>query len=537
MSKYKTLGKVAGGLGALLLLSTPVTYLIAPDATAYWVVKLLVAVAFVVTYFVTHWERFAASDAPRAQGLSDSAKTGFFLSSTVISGVLVVGLAVAFNFIVARRGKTWDLTSKKIHSLAPQTVTALKELKQPVTAIGFLPAKGFEGERAMVEQLFKRYRDESDKFTYTFKDPNKEPELTQKYQLKQNQGLIVVTLGDGPMAPHATVSMPTEQELTNTLLKLSSSGTQKVYFLSGHGEVELPQPAADPRIPQNPNALNELRASLQQEGYAAQPLNLVEQGEIPADAAVLVIAGARGRFAATELAALEKYLEAGGRLLYFAELNAEPGLSELLQKYAGVRVEPGVVVDTQLTRGDPFSVLIPFFGEHEMTRLLRMMRVAMEFIQTRGLALMKEGLASGVTPTVVATTGPSAWIETDLSQEPQLSSGERSGQIPVVIAASRDTKAAADKRQDESRVVVFGDTDLLVDQSWGYEPNRNLVLNALAWASNQAQKITIRPPDRDISTLDLDKPLFQKLRFISMDLIPMLLMGFGLGIWLSRRSR
>jgi hypothetical protein len=73
--------------------------------------------------------------------------------------------------------------------------------------------------------------------------------------------------------------------------------------------------------------------------------------------------------------------------------------------------------------------------------------------------------------------------------------------------------------------------------AFNYDPDRNLVMNALAWATMQTEKITIRPPDRDLSTIDLTPELFSTIRLLSMDLFPMLLMGVGLTIWLTRRAR
>ena len=62
-------------------------------------------------------------------------------------------------------------------------------------------------------------------------------------------------------------------------------------------------------------------------------------------------------------------------------------------------------------------------------------------------------------------------------------------------------------------------------------------MNAVAWASEQFNKITIRPPDRDISTLDLDLPLLAKIRFVATDLIPISLLGIGLAFWLARQNK
>jgi hypothetical protein len=85
--------------------------------------------------------------------------------------------------------------------------------------------------------------------------------------------------------------------------------------------------------------------------------------------------------------------------------------------------------------------------------------------------------------------------------------------------------------------VVIGTSNIAIDPNWSVDANRNLVMNCVAWATQQVNKITIRPPDRDISTIDLDKFMLAKIRFLATDLFPLTLLGIGLAIWISRRNK
>ncbi|MBL8957825.1 MAG: hypothetical protein JNK82_44030, partial [Myxococcaceae bacterium] len=115
--------------------------------------------------------------------------------------------------------------------------------------------------------------------------------------------------------------------------------------------------------------------------------------------------------------------------------------------------------------------------------------------------------------------------------------GERLGAIPLIVASTADTKGVPDKRFDEARVLVFGDASLILDDKWGHEVVRNLVLNGFAWSSTQVARITIRPPDRDISTMDLNDELYLKLVFLSIDAFPTFLIALGIAIYVTRKSR
>jgi ABC-type uncharacterized transport system involved in gliding motility auxiliary subunit len=520
----KTIGNVAGGIGLLLALTSVVTLFVTVGSLTLFFVKLGLGLFGIALWAVTNSDR-----------LTTWARSAFFYSSSVGVGLAFIGVLAAANFIAAKRSPTWDLTAKKIFSLSPQTETTLKELKSPVKALAFVEGPIPEG----VEELFKRYAALSDKFTFEFKDPRRTPDLTLKYQIRQGQPAAVL-VSAGPPENHAVLNLQrlanpqiAEQELTNGLIKLNTVGTQKLYFVVGHGELPLePVGQGDEAIMAS---LAVVRRILQDEGYSPEPLNLIEKAEVPRDASALVIAGARSRFTEPEKKLLAQYLEQGGRLLYFAEAQAEAGLDDLLAKY-GVQIEPGIVADAKVSPDQPYVVISPFFGDHELTRLLKRAQANVVFATTRALTMLREGTLPDVTATPIVLTTPYAWIETNLSGEPTLDSNERAGQLPLAAAVTRPTGGNPEKRADEARLLVFGDSDVLTG-TFGYEPNRNLVLNGFAWATQQTQKITIRPPDRDISTIDLTDEKLGTVRLLAMDVFPTLLMAIGLTIWRTRRAR
>ena len=524
----KRYAKVFLGLGLLLLFSSPVTFFLSAGPMGAGI-KAALGILLIGAWFMTR----DTSAGPSGGGMAGGTRSACYYSSSTAMAVATVILLAGINFIVAKRGKTWDLTTKKIYSLSPQSVQALKDLKEPVTAIGFLPAK--HPAYDALEHLFKKYAAESDKFRYEFKDPRKSPDLAAKYSLKEAQTTVVLTK-DGPAgSSHTTLDVLSEQDLTNALIKLNTVGEQKLVWVLGHGEYpieDLPH-GADPQAQMR--SASELRTNLQQEGYSPVALNLSESNEIPKDTAVLVIAGPRQPLTEREKKLVDEYLEQGGRLIYFAEAMAESGLDEILSKYA-IKVEQGILADDRISPDNPYVLVTPFFADHEITRHLKSMRMNLELPTARGLTILREGALQGVTTIPVATSSPYAWVETTPNDRPQISDGERAGSTPVVVAATRDTRNANNKRFDEMRLLVIGDSEILVNALWGHEANRNLVMNGIAWTAAQSAKITIRPPDRDVSTIDITEDTMAKIRFASMDLLPVLLIATGLVIWLSRRN-
>jgi hypothetical protein len=522
--KPAIIGKILGGVGLVLLLSSPYTLFITTGSAWLATLKALGGIALIGVYFATNYGQL---------GQFASRRSSFFIASTALMAVLLLAALVAVNYVAARKNKSWDLTSKKIYTLAPQTLSTLKGLKEKVRAIGFVPTSHPAYES--LQQLFERYRREApDKFDYVFKDPHKNPDLAAKYQLKEGQTTVVLTRGEGAKETHTALNVVSEQELTNALIKINAVGEQKVYFITGHGEWPLEEPAAAQG--EQGASLSELKKSLQQEGYAPEALNLAGKTDVPKDASLVVVAGSRSKFAAPEAAVLKKYLEEGGRMLFFAEANADAGLDKLLAEY-GVQIDPGIVADDRFAVESPYVVLSMFYGDHEMTRILKEMQMNVEFPTSRGLSVLKEGIGAGVKAEPVVLTSPFAWEELTPDANPSPSSGEKTGQIPLVVASTRPAQAKENKRFDEARLAAFGSSQILVDVNWGHEPNRNLVMNAFAWATQQVNKITIRPPDRDISTLDIDNKLMSSIRFVATDLAPISVLAIGLAIWLSRRNK
>ncbi|RKG89673.1 GldG family protein [Corallococcus terminator] len=515
--------RVLGAFGLLLLLSSPFTLFLSSGSVGLALGKAVLGTAMISAYVATHRQEL---------GRAGSRRTGRFLASTVLTMLAVLGALVALNVLAFRKNQRWDLTRERIFSLAPQTLETLAGLKERVHVLALIPPT--HPAYGDLEELFRRYHEAAPQvFDAAFVDPRREPALAAKYQLKDGQSLVVVSRGEGESAPHTLLPVPAELELTNALLQLGAAGAQKVYFLEGHGEwpLETPQGAQGPG-----DGLSEFRRQLVREGYRPEPLNLLGRQEVPRDAGLLIIAGAKEDYTAPEVAALRTYLGEGGRLLYFTDVGSVDGLGLFLADY-GVQVDEGVAADSQFNAGNPFVLVSNFFGKHVITRPLQERAFNVQLPTARSLTLFREGFLPGVTVEPVLLSSPYAWVETRPQEDATPSDGEKMGQLTLVAAASRDTRSAEHKRFDEARLVVMGDSELLLDPNWGHEANRNLAMNALGWASHQVKKVTWRPADRETSTLELSAGQMRTLRFVSTDLLPLSLLGVGLAVWLSRRNR
>lgn len=522
--KLAAWGKVAGGLSLLVLLSAPYTLFVSTGSTPMTLAKVGVGLSLLALYLGTNWRTF---------GQFASRKSTAYVGMTAVTGLFLLGGLGAVNWVAWKKNVRWDLTDKQIHSLHEQTLTVLGELPLPVQAIAFLGPEQPEYE-LLDHQLARYAREGKGRFSYVFRDPRKYPDLTQKYGLREGRPTVVLTRGEGEQESHVSVHRFGENDLTQALLKLQTTGEQKVYFTVGHDEWPL---QLEPGFGQPGGTLSQLLGSLHREGYQTDTLSLAGGEDVPKDAAIVVVAGARNRFSENEEASIERYLEAGGRLLVFADALIDGGLERVLSKH-GISLDEGIVADNRFAVQSPYALVSVFYGDHPISERHGRAQLQTNFLTTRGLSIVREGILPDVDAKPLVLSSPYAWVETNPGPAPQLDDGEKAGQIPLAVASERSIDASREGRRfDKARVVVFGDSELLLDVNWGVENNRNLVLNAFGWVTEQAAKVSIRPRDRDVSTLELDGDMLTRIHFTATDLLPLLLLGIGVAIWQTRRNK
>ena len=507
--------RVFGTLGLVLLLSTVVTLL------------------FGQTTFVAGKLALGAVGVALGLGLGESgglkrfftgraAHFGFFTALSALLVIVVLGVA---NYAAIRRPKSWDLTKDKVFTLSLDTEKTLAGLKVDVKALAFYgPA---DESYPRVNDLLRRYAARSSRFTFEFVDPYRSPEAVRKYAIGESGPRVVLLAGTEEAKP----KNPDEEGLTNALVRVTRSGTRKLYFTTGHGE---PGPQDDG---QRGDSL--AVKALESEGYEVATLSLLEKPEIPADAAAVLVDAPRKAFLEPELKALRAYAQKGGHLGLFLEPEVEAGLDPLLADF-GIELDDDMVVDpspvAQLFGGSPVTPIVHPSAAHPVSRDLA--QTGLAFPTARSLSILT---GKPVTPTPLALTGKEAWGETDIkslfSKGAKKDPGEKSGPLPVVLAAQRSTASEADKRSAEARVVVAGDGEFFSNQYQQLLGNLDFFQNAVAWLAEQEDRITIRPRSREASRLFLSSAQVGAIKFLSIDALPVSLLGLGLAVWLVRRSR
>ena len=514
------LARVLAVTGLVLALTSPVTWLLGGGPLLAG--KLLAAAGALAGALV-----LAGAGDARRFFTGRAAHFGLF---TTLSGLLVAATLAAAGWAASAHPVSWDLTRERLHTLSDDTVRTLAGLPAEVEALAFYRAD--EGAHAAARALLRRYADRSPRFRFRLVDPYASPELVKLHEISDGGPRIVLVSGERS----ARVAEPTEEALTNGLVELGRGASRRVYVLAGHGEPGL---AAGPGT-----AISAAVEGLRRDGFEVVPLSLLEQAAVPADASAVLVIGPRKRLLEPEVKALEAYLAAGGRLGVYLEPGVDGGLDALLSAW-GIEADDDMVVDpgqaSQLFGGSPVNpVGLPVPG-HPATARLENLTVVLP--TARSLVALTVSGSARAQPLLLTTRD--AWGETALAElartgRAELTDGEKSGQLPLALATSRPGPPAAPSPGTQARpgrLLVVGDAEFMDDRYAQVLGNLDFFLNGVAWLGEQADRIVIRPRGREGSRLVLGPGQVAAIRFVTLDALPVLLLGLGLAVWQIRRSR
>src|SRR5581483_4247931 len=248
-------------------------------------------------------------------------------SNTVLMSVLFVAIIGAGNWFVNQHSPSFDLTANKIHTLSPQTISILKDLKQTVTVTGFFRA----GEEQQAKDLLQLYAAQNSQIQYRIVDPEKDPATPRQLGII-NLGTLVFQSGSN----RKDVQSVTEQDFTSAILAVTSAERRKVYFVTGNGQ-------PDPDDAQQQQGYNEAKIALQNNNYVVDALPATSS--VPDDAAAVILASGTKPLLDNQKSAYADYLAKGGKMLVMSSAFSDVGDLNDLLKPLGLTFMQGITID------------------------------------------------------------------------------------------------------------------------------------------------------------------------------------------------
>lgn len=483
-------------------------------------------------------------------------KSFLYSSNLILLIVLVLGILVVLNYLFAQYHHRFDFTQAKIHSLSDKSVKVLKNLDEEIRVKCFFREGNYN--HSQMENLMELYTYHTNKIKYEFIDPDKNPGLVKRYDITEDGTTVLECQGNSNR-----ITSVSEEDITNAIIKLTRERKKTIYFLEGHGENSIQQSEA--------SGYSLAKKELEKLGYEVKTLTLALPNKFPEDTDLLIVPGPQKGLVPGELETIRSYLKKGGRVFFMIDPETSPGLNPLLTEL-GVKLENDLVVDTvsRLMGGDYF---MPVVSEYEFHQITEDFRYATFFPYARSLKKLEQ-IPEGISVDILAKTSPNSWSERQLAQREVSFNEGKDEKGPVAVAAvgkvkpqpeekekteekeeekkeeekaqpeAKKEKQSAEEEKEgmaaeaekEGRFAVFGDSDFISNRYYNLSGNGNFFLNTINWLTQEADLISIQPQTSQPRTIHLTPSQGRLLFFVSVIILPLIVLITGISVWVRRRK-
>lgn len=476
--------------------------------------------------------------AARQQGLLQRFRTrGVQYGSQALASSLMLFVALALvNFVANRHNRSFDLTQSRIWTLSKETRQVLRTLPRDVKLLAFFPV----GRRAQAADLLRRYAEETPRLTYELIDPDQNPELAQQHGVTAYGTVVVlaqpaaglaapsgkpVRVEPEPDSGQTGALLLSEEKLTNALLKVTRGAAKTIYFLEGHGEADIEST--------EPAGYAGIRHSLESQSFLIKRLNLAQEKEVPKDCSVLVIAGPGIEPLPGELAAIDRYLQHGGKAMVLVDPAPGVGLEKLLDHW-GVRVGENIIMDVS-GAGSLYGAgpAMPLVNTYDGTLPIgRDFHLNTFFPIVRSLTPKDDTGDAQVLP--LAQTSPDSFAQPyhgGLRQPSFDPRRDRRGPILLAVTVTREAKGGK-----QARIVAFGTSNFITNRFFSQGGNGDLFLRSINWLAEEEELIAIQPRPQQDRRVELTDQQARGIFWLVVVALPLAALCLGIGVHWRRRA-
>ena len=460
---------------------------------------------------------------------------------TAATTAVVIAIAVIFNMCVnalPSKVKAIDLSSNEIYSIGEQTRTVVKALEEDIH-IYWLVQDGYED--VYVENMLANYEDLSKNVVVEKIDPVVYPNFAYQYTSDgiYNNSLIV-TNSDETKTRYLSyydiylysydenyneiTEYNGEGVLTSAIKYVISDVQTKLYYVTGHGEMDIP---------------SDLQENIGLENMELESVNLLTAGAVPEDCEALIIYSPMSDFSTQDVAILSEYLENGGKMLLFTDCTEEEltNLYGLMSGY-GVDGVNGLVMeqDSDFCLYNYANYLLPGMYSHDITTPLINSNYFVLIPMAHGIDINDDFEDENITVTTLLQTSDSAFVKkaglnsTTAEKEAGDVESEDGFAVAVAITDVQDTEEAKIVWMSSSYI-----TDAQMDEL-ASGANTDFVINSLGWLCEIEDSVTIRAKSISYDYLTVTASQSNKLSALMIFVIPAAFIAAGIYVWVRRRK-
>ena len=282
-----------------------------------------------------------------------------------------------------------------------------------------------------------------------------------------------------------------------------------ICWVAGHGESSFESYGSF--------GMSDIARDLVREGYRNQTLELTSDSQIPQDAALVIVAGAKNGFASIETGRLEAYLHQGGRLLVLIDSTDSVSLVSLLSAWGIMPLQASLPGAKTLSGTD---VIVDGFGDHPITDPLKRSQLVFE----KPLQFVPSAVAESL------SAGADGIEFTELAKV---------GSATVAAISERGAGLGEDLARAirPTRVAAIGDATFVMNAhlSSRANANRDFFLNAVAYLAGTGG--TVGPGEHSFALVSgIDRAT--RLRFAASYVVGVpLLLALVMCVFVSLRRR
>jgi len=414
----------------------------------------------------------------------DLAAVDFFRARDVGWSGLSIAFALGFLMVTCQVAKERniqrDVSYFKTSMAGESTQAIVKTSADPLEVHLFFPEANEAKE--YVRAYFETLSSSTGNVQITSHDRLAEADLAAKYNVTKDG---VVVLVRGTRKP-VTLEIPAEElkdaeklrkgktlrtfdgKVNKELMKLARD-KRKAYVMTGHGEMSDPDSVPSDlkgKVPER--RTTKFKEKLGALNYEIKDLGLIDLAkDVPDDATIVIMLAPTIPLQPAEWAALERYLDKGGRLLVALDPKADASLG-VLEGKLGLKMVPGDLTDETAflpQRGSPadrrFAITTQFSAHASTTALSRSV--------DKGLILIDAGALEDVPfadpknaakKTVTIRSMESSFLDlnNDFTFNKDTAEKKQRWNIGVAVEGPKMTDG-----KDGYRALVFSDTDLFAD--------------------------------------------------------------------------
>ncbi len=457
-------------------------------------------------------------------------------ANSIVSIIAVIIIILSVNLIAGLRPVKWDFTANKLYTLGDATKEILGGLDKDVTIYGLFDDGKIDTDYKEVKELLDKYRSYSH-ITVKYVDPDKDPDIISRLDPKGDRELkktdFVIT-GNGKSKKltyedlfqteldHRTFSRYNtgslaEQDFTGAIKYVTAGSTPAIYFTEGHRE-------GDPGV-----QYKTLTEYLGKNNYLVKAVNLLKVDAVPDDAGILIFASPQSDLSPEEGKKLEDFLQKGGKAVFlFDYIASNPSFVQfdsILKNY-GVALDYDKVKESDEEKyqpNDPFALIIDVAENHIVP-----IEFQLVIKDSRSVSILKNEDKNNQITSLLKTGDTASGLA--------VGGKEEAVQGPLELAVASEHQA----NSRISKILVMGDSTLLNEsskkqQSAYFSSALYYFINVLNWMQDAKDEVAIGPKPYNTQTLKISQHEANVVSFLVVAAVPLIILGFGLDVWLRRR--